>query len=181
MSDQPLHPRIAEVVGALRDAQHDMQTLLDLVPAALAEQRPANDRWSAAEVVEHLAMVEEGTGRLIGTLLKQVAGTSDPDTAPIAPTLDRFGVADATTRPIEAPPSVSPGGTLTLADALARQTAARERVVGALIAASGRALGSVTYAHPVLGALDGYQWALFLAQHQRRHFPQLRAILDAQS
>jgi hypothetical protein len=33
----------------------------------------------------------------------------------------------------------------------------------------------------VLGALDGYQWALFLAQHQRRHVPQLRAILDAQS
>jgi hypothetical protein len=181
MTEQELHPRMAEVVGALRDAQHEMLALLDGVSPERAERRRHDTAWSVAQVVEHLAIVEDGTGRLIGKLLRQVEGTSDPDTAPITPTLARFQVMDANVRPIAAPPMVTPGDTATLAEATARQGASRERVIAALTAASGRALGTVSHPHPVLGVLDGYQWALFLAQHQRRHFAQIRAILAAQS
>jgi len=180
MHDEELHPRMAEVVGALRDAQQEMLALLDGVSPERAVRRPHDHAWSIAQVVEHLAIVEDGTGRLIGTLLKQVKDTRDSDTTPIAPTLAPWRVMDAAACPIAAPPMVTPGDTASLAEAAARQGASRARLIAALIDASGRALGAVSHPHPVLGALDGYQWALFLAQHQRRHFAQLRTILASQ-
>lgn len=170
---------MAEVITALQDAQQAMHLLLvDVAPDRL-ERAPSDRAWSVAQIVEHLAMVEDGTGRLISKLLKQVDGTIDQDVEPIAPTMARFRVDDAAARPIEAPDMVTPRGILTFAQASALQSAARERLIAALTAASGRALTTVEHPHPILGSLNGYQWAIFVALHQRRHFAQIRHTLNA--
>ena len=74
---------------------------------------------------------------------------------------------------------VAPRSALSLDAAMQAQQVARDRVIAAYTAASGRALAEVTAPHPILGLLNGYQWGMFIAQHQRRHLVQVRALLAA--
>lgn len=174
MTDPTLHPRIREVLTALDEAQQEMEQVVAAFPAEFAQHEP-NGQWSLARILEHLAIVEDGAGRLIATLIKQADGTEEADDAPVAPSIEHFQVWHPTRR-IEAPVMVRPSGTLTLDEALVKQTTARARLRAALEKASGLALGSVSAPHPVLGALNGYQWALVTAQHQRRHVVQIRSL-----
>lgn len=175
-----LHPRMAEVVSALEEAQRDMLDILAAIPATCHDLHPAQGGWSIAQIVEHLALTEDGIGRLIATLIKQVEGVEETATDQIAPTVERFQVWNPIHR-IEAPALVVPTGQVSCEDALTRQSTARARVIVALKRASGRALGAVTAPHPVVGPLNGYQWGLFLAQHQRRHLLQIAAVSSSLS
>jgi hypothetical protein len=172
-----LHPRIQEVVAELEAAQTEMHTALAAVPNELHTRRPSEESWTIEEVVDHLMVLEDSTGRLIGGMLKQLEGTTDTETDAIGPTLARFRVEQPLTK-LAAPDRVKPTG-VPLAEALAKQSASRERLIGSLKAGSGRALHSMTFPHPFLGDLNGYQWALLIAQHQRRHLVQIARIAQA--
>lgn len=178
-SNPAWHPRIREVITILRDAQAAMEAWLDALPSTQRAIRPAGG-WSIADIVEHLAMVEDGSGRRIGTLIKGAAGTQDAGTSPVAPTLEMFRVWQPT-RPIVAPPMVTPTGAMDFADALAAQRTARERLMAAYEAASGLDLAAVTAPHPVLGPLNAYQWGVFVAHHQQRHLHQMRTLVSTLS
>lgn len=173
------HPRIDEVLTVLREAQQELHDLLATLPAGAADRTPSGGGWSVTQVVEHLAVVEDGTGRLVSKLIRLAEGSTETETSPVASSLDRFRVWDPTARPIEAPPQVQPAGTASLDEARAAQATARERLMAAFAAGAGRALGTVKHPHPVLGPLDVYQWGLFVAHHQRRHCVQIRDILAA--
>ena len=175
MTPPMLHPRIAEVVTALALAQQEMYTTLAQLPMDRVEATPPIGGWTLAQVIDHLAIVEDGGGRLIGKLLKAAEGTIETSQEPIAPTLERFQIWHPS-QPIVAPEMVAPAARPAVADAIARQSMARSRLLTALEEASGRDLAAVTAPHPVIGPLNAYQWALVTAQHQRRHLVQLRTI-----
>ncbi|WP_291157277.1 DinB family protein [Gemmatimonas sp. UBA7669] len=178
MTQPVLHPRMAEVIDALSDAQEEMIALLATVPPALLHAHPSSDVWSVAQIVDHLAIVEDGTGRLVSKLIKSVADTVDTDETPIAPTLARYQIPNPVTR-IDAPAMVAPSSDIDYEAALARQQTARQRLIAALVDASGRALSQASAPHAIFGPLDGYQWALFVALHQRRHLVQISTTLAA--
>lgn len=176
MSIPERHPRIIEVITALTAAQHDM----DAVCAGISpeqELRRIGDGWTVAQVVEHVAIVEGGAGRIVSNIAKQVADTPETSDEPVATTLDRYRVADPSLRKVEAPDMVQPVNGAPLAESMARLRESRARLIAAFEAASGTALGAAHFPHPLFGPLDGYQWGLFAAQHQRRHLVQLRTIL----
>jgi DinB superfamily len=56
-----LHPRIHELLDYLERQHAKLLQAIDLIPAPLRGRRPAPDRWSVADVMQHLALVE---GRL---------------------------------------------------------------------------------------------------------------------
>ena len=173
-----LHPRILELLTELDRTQQEMHAMLATLPSGHANTVVRDGGWSVAQVVEHLLLVEDGTGRLISTLIKQTEGTTDAETDPVLPTLASLRITDSVGHPISAPPSVTPKGEMSLADAMAAQQTARERVMTAFTKGSGRALGALSYPHPILGSLNTYQWGHFLALHQQRHMVQLRSILS---
>jgi hypothetical protein len=177
MTATPLPPRIVEVTSALTDAQRDLETLLDGIPSA-HHDAPVAEGWTIAQVIEHLALVEDGSGRVVSRLCKAAEGTEEADTDPVLPTLAHLGVETPET-PLSAPDMVRPAEGVSAQDALARLREARARVVSALLANAGRALATVTHPHPRLGVLNGYQWGLFLALHQRRHMTQIASIARA--
>jgi hypothetical protein len=175
-----LHPRIAEVTTELRDAQAEMLALLETLPPEALHRTAPDGGWTVAQVVEHLQILEDSAGRLIGSMLKQLEGTVDTETDAIAPTMARFQVWKPVTK-LTAPETVRPAGEAPTADCVAKQSAARDRLIGALEQGSGRALHAATFPHPFLGTLSGYQWALLVAQHQRRHLFQIRTIVGVAS
>ena len=66
-----LHPRIEELIEFLAQHRRRVHEAVASVPAELRERKPAPDRWSVAEVIEHLAMIEQ---RVAALLTKRVTG-----------------------------------------------------------------------------------------------------------
>ena len=64
-----MHTHLTEVLSRLDGARAALRGALDAIPAPLQRQRPAPDRWSAAEVLEHLTLVERiFGGRIVKAL-----------------------------------------------------------------------------------------------------------------
>jgi hypothetical protein len=176
MPSASLHPRIREVITALADAQQEMDALCATLTAEQEMQR-LGDGWTVAQVLEHMAIVEGGAGRIVSNIAKQVVGTPETSDAPVGGALDKYRVPDPTFRKVVAPDVVQPLHGAPVTESVARLRESRARLIAALEAASGSALIGAHFTHPIFGPLDGFQWALLAAQHQRRHLVQIRTIL----
>jgi hypothetical protein len=144
-------------------------------------RRPAPERWSVAEVVEHLALVEARiAGALAEPLARAAAGEVGPEleTTPVVPTLDVTGLLDRT-RPLVASGASQPREGVDLEAAWAKLDEQREGVRRAVMAAEGRAIGEMKMPHPRIGEIDLYQWLVFLGAHESRHTAQVREIATA--
>jgi len=153
-----MHPRIQEVLTHLDDARADLRAAVESVPPARRETRPAGDRWSVAEVLEHLSIVET---RIAGMIAGAVADaraaglareTSD---SPVLRGVDIAGLLDRSRRFIASEAS-QPSGTLTHDEAWGRVEQARERLKGVLQDVDGWALGSISRPHARLGEMNLY-------------------------
>jgi hypothetical protein len=180
MTTETLHPRVAEIIRELDATQQEFMEFIDTIPDA-ERNAPANGRWSIGEHLEHLAVVEDGTGRLMSKLIKQIQGTGarETDDSPVLHSLDQFQIWKVNTR-LEAPEIVRPKEGLTPSESIARQAASRSRVKDVLRAASGLALSTATAPHPYFGQFDVYQWGIMLAHHQRRHAECIRELLASE-
>ena len=177
----PNDPRLVALLGALDAARRELAAALERVPPDQRDRAPALDAWSVAQLLEHLALVEE---RSIAAF-EPVAATAparEPhdEVADDAHRFDDAPLLDRTVR-LTAPELVRPVSGATAAEAWARLARTRERSEAIVRAADGRALERTTLKHPRFGTLNGYQFVAVLAAHERRHAAQLREIGDALS
>ena len=134
--------------------------------------KPAPDRWSIAEILEHITVVEEF-----------VAGMTDklPELPPPAANfnaakMDALILAkmpDRSTK-AQAPPEIQPSGRWTTSEALKHFTAGNQRLSAALD--NTPELRKHVAPHPVFGPLDGYEWILLVAAHNERHTQQMLEV-----
>src|SRR5512134_285200 len=76
-----MHTHLTEVLSRLDGARTALRGAIDAIPAPLQRQRPAPDRWSAAEVLEHLTLVERIFG---GRIVKALDAARSSGLAPEA-------------------------------------------------------------------------------------------------
>ena len=182
LAGQPL--RAAELSQADRDAavqslNETRQKFLDSV-AGLSEAqwtfKSAPDRWSIAEVAEHLAVTETALPSMItGQILKTPAGATPaaekvPDARIFEVITDRSGKA-------QAPEMLRPSG----------RWSTREEILKAFNEGRDQNLEYVrttkddlrahAVPHPALNApVDAYQWILLLSAHCTRHTAQIEEV-----
>jgi len=135
--------------------------------------KPAPDRWSIAEIMEHLTLVEN---LLLENVRPQLASSpaAAPDRDPKQ--IDAAILAkmpDRSTK-YQAPPPIVPTGRWTPQIALDRFLASREQTAAFL--KSDADLRRHVVAHPVFGAMDGYEWILAIAAHSERHTKQILEV-----
>lgn len=178
MTTDSLHPRVAEIIDELEKAQREFDEFIAAIPESQRTAPTANGKWSIAQHLEHLAIVEDGAGRLMSKLIKQVraSGALEKDESSVLNTLDQHQIWTLNRR-LLAPEVVRPNEGLPPSESLARQTASRLRVIAALESASGLALSTASAPHPYFGQFDVYQWGIMLAHHQRRHAECIRELL----
>lgn len=131
--------------------------------------RRSDGRWSVADVVEHLAMVEAGVPRFVQTQLLS--------SAPVEPNRTRDArirsLSVNRSRAVEAPERVRPCGQWpTGPEALEAFSGLRRKLID-YVHSTPDDLRHHAGPHPMLGSLDGYQWLLFLAAHTERHAAQI--------
>jgi hypothetical protein len=140
---------------------------------------PAPDRWSIAELVEHLSIVEGNVAGLLGKLVGKAEESGAGEAA--AEEFDPVSIEEFVERTrnlkLEAPERIRPTG-LPLADSLARLRDSRATLHDlrpSIERADGRAL---RFPHPAWGPLDLYQWLLFIGAHEDRHLAQIEALKE---
>jgi hypothetical protein len=172
-----MHPRTLEVLTCLDTELNGLRAAVEAVTPARRSERPAPDRWSVAEVLEHLAMVENAVLKACGRQLaaaREAGLPPETETSPILESLPPARVANRE-RAWIAPDRLMPKG-MDASDAWREVETARERLLEFIRSSDGLALGQVSFPHPVLGTLNLYQWLLFAAGHHARHAAQIREI-----
>lgn len=172
-----LHPRIIELIGALQASRNELHACLNAMSEQQRTAPPIGNVWSVEQNLEHLTLIEGGIGRLISSLMKQAAatGTQETETSTVLNCLATWNPARIS-QPLPAPDAMLPKEGITVEEALVRLGASRARLLSVLPSASGLPLATVTAPHPFLGDLNGYQWILLIAEHERRHTRQIEDV-----
>jgi len=133
--------------------------------------KPAPDRWSIAEIIEHVVLIENRVHAIVGKM--DDAPLSDPDSN-LART-DDFIVNEVPKRStkFQAPEFVSPTHRWTGPEALAHFVESRVKTIQLLATA---VLRGHVVPHPIFGPWDGYQWLVAAAAHSARHTEQIREV-----
>ncbi|HKE00493.1 MAG TPA: DinB family protein [Planctomycetota bacterium] len=172
----------AKITSAERDKALDLQRKLEKETLAAVEGlsdaqwtwKPAPNKWSVGEVIEHLVLVET---RVQGRLDKTLAGAPDPDwkkkTAGKAEMLEKL-LPDRSMK-ADAPEPVQPKGKLTHAEAIAEYKKARAKTIEMTVK-SDAPLKAFTFDHPFFGPLSAYQWLLLVPLHNQRHNQQIAEV-----
>ncbi len=170
-----MQQRLAELLVYMDETRDRLVAEVSSINPAFAAMKPRADCWSVEENVAHLAMVEPGVARLVchgiewGRSNGVGAPTSDDS---VLGSLDRYALTEVV-RKMDAPSSVAPPTDKRVAESLATLAASRVRLREALVAADQLDLVQVKRPHRILGEIDLYQWALFVAQHEERHRKQI--------
>jgi hypothetical protein len=175
-----MHPHLTQVFLRLDQARATLRASVDVIPAGLHQQRPAPERWSVAEVIEHLALVEAVfIGRIAGAIDSARAGLG-PEGPTCASLPETFVVrmADRVNKR-NAPDAAQPTGTLDVAAGWAAVEANHQRLRGLVGSVDGLALSQVTVDHPVFGSMTVYQWVELMAAHEGRHTEQIKEVGEA--
>lgn len=175
-----MHTTLAEIaarIDADRETLHRVSR--DLTQTQL-DFRPSPEAWSVGENLDHLALTERGVTRLLHKKIDEVVATGS-HAAPELPSqlgsLDRFPILDRTNYRRKAPDIVAPRHGVP-ADELRRNLdQVRDTLRKALDALALYDLTPHTFPHPFLGALNLYQWILFVGQHEQRHLEQINTVL----
>ena len=174
-----MHQRLSEAIDYIEGKRADLLQSFAEVPRDRLSARPSASEWSAAEVIDHLRIVESGIARL---LAKRIAQAKEAGLRPeesnetILNSLDHVGEFLDTGR-IEAPVAVKPGEKVDVDAAIAGLSASRQSLLAAAATGDGLALGDIKHTHPIIGELDLYQWLIFVGRHEVRHTRQIRRIL----
>jgi len=173
-----MHRRITELVEYADDMRAALLDIAATVPADRFTERPAPERWSAGELLEHLARVESGCARVIA---KRAARARESGVGPEHEDSSMLGALDDRplrdrSRKLTAPEIVAPAGGFDRERALEALATSRAELTRAVADADGLALREVRHLHVALGELDLYQWILFVGQHEERHLAQLEEI-----
>ena len=176
-----MHPRTEEVLNYLDARRDDLRAAVDLVPLDLREQQPGSDRWSVAQVLDHLTMID----RRVGMGLKKWLG--DAKTKGIGPENETSSVLNSVptelikdrSRRVQSPTEIRPRSDIDARTAWTALESARAELRAAFLSGDGLALAKVIQPHPILGPINLYQWILFVGSHEARHTAQIREIGDA--
>jgi hypothetical protein len=151
--------------------EHLLRTARNLSPTQL-RYKPAPERWSVAECLEHIVLVEDLVLGNINNALQQAAGSSTP----------AFGddglrqiVVDRSTR-VKGPDRLMPTGRWPHEQLLGEFEAARKRTAD-FVGATNAQLRQHGFPHPIFGHLDCYQWLLLVGAHGERHRAQAEEVI----
>lgn len=157
------------IVSALDANLRHIERIINQLDDSSAKLRPAPERWSPLEHLEHLVVVERGVHRAV------TAACGVEPSEHRTRTMDAvIAGAGTVTRPLTAPEMVEPKGRFeTMVEAL---QLFRERRISTMDLARSLdvAFDAHHAPHPLLGPLDIGQWLLLAATHGERHAAQMK-------
>ncbi|HEY0319681.1 MAG TPA: DinB family protein [Pyrinomonadaceae bacterium] len=174
-----IYHSVSEIFDSIDETRARLRARLDSVTSAEESQRPNADRWSVAEITEHLSIIEGRVSKLFPVMLTkaEAGGLQRSPDQPFQPVTVAEMVERSKREKYVAPETATPTGTVSITDSLARLEHSREAIRALSPRLEALDLTSVTYPHPVFGMLNTYQWLIFLGAHEERHLRQIESLM----
>jgi hypothetical protein len=134
--------------------------------------KPAAGRWSVAEILEHLVIIEDRVHGIVAAMPEAPCTDGNRNNAEV----ERIILTEVPRRSprLPAPPHVLPSGEKSPAELL--KSFMESRAVTIELLETAPALRGHVAPHPILGLWDGYQWIMAAAAHTARHTEQIREV-----
>ncbi len=138
--------------------------------------KPAPDRWSIAEVSEHIAVSESA---IFGLVQKQIMmSPSNPDKRPEVAGKDEIVLTKVPDRShkAQAPEFLKPTNRWATREELTKAFEDSRKATMDYVRTTNDDLRDHFGPHPLLGSLDAYQWILLISAHSERHTKQIEEV-----
>jgi hypothetical protein len=146
----------------------------DGLSAAQWNFKPGPDRWSVAEVTEHIAAAEDYLFSLVTTQVMKAPARPTPEDVKALDDMILKAIPDRSQK-AQAPPELVPTNRFGSPDAsLKHFLESRARTEAFL--KSTPDLRAHAIDSPLGKKLDGYEWLLFIAAHSERHTKQIEEV-----
>ena len=163
---------LESIIACMAKSQKGLLSAADAVSGEEWKTRPGEGKWSAAELVAHLAMVERA---VIGKA-DRVAQKPPKRISLLRKIHLPMALVESRWIRRKSPVPVEPGMLSDKEVMLADLRTVRERSLAFLEETRSRNLSEYCWAHPALGTLNTYEWMQFIASHEIRHTKQMREI-----
>lgn len=163
------------ILELLKASETRLLELVDGLTPAQWNFREAPDRWSTAENLEHVILVE---AFLLDTIRKLLAGPAEPRKRILTEGKDPLviGLAHSRDQKITAREFLRPAGKWPETQELIAEFCRTRAETVAFAEETDVSLRDYFFKHVAFGDLDCYQWMLLLGQHGARHARQIEQI-----
>jgi len=170
------------LIDHLAASANDFEAAISNADPARWSTRTAPDRWSIAEIAEHILILDTRVATLASTIQEW---PEEPYDAEHSARKDQLILTIAENREtrISAPPTVLPTGSLASATEFYPGFHKSQEALIRAVRENPQLLRGRFREHPLLKKLDGYQWLLVCSCHRRRHLSQIQEVardLEAQ-
>lgn len=172
-----------QTISEIYEGNDKIREKLKAVVSNLTENQantlPEGEKWTAAQFVEHIAIVEEGITTISAKLLSKAQAVGAAAADGTAKFSEEFmqKIAGAREAKFEAPERVHPTGTKTIGESLARMDENRRKLNELRPLFESVDASDFRFPHPAFGELSAHEWLAVLGGHEARHLRQIEKLL----
>ena len=169
----------AERDAALKSLQATHDAFLQSIAGVSEKQwkfKPAPDRWSIAEVSEHITVSE---GAILGLIQERImAGPATPEKRAEVKVTDVqiLQLVPDRTHKAQAPEFLKPTNRWATREELIKTFESERKTTMDYVRTTDADLRDHFAPHPLLGTMDGYQYILLISAHSERHTKQIEEV-----
>ncbi len=164
-TNDKIHDKLTETVSKLTDEQ--------------AKHLPEGEKWTVAEFVEHIAIVQDGMTRISGKLLAQAqsAGKKADGSLVLSESFAQKA-SEMKRQKFEAPDRVRPTGKQTIAESLKKMKETQGKLEELRPLFQSIECSDYKFPHPLMGDLTAHEWLALIGGHAARHLRQIKNLLE---
>lgn len=167
-----------QTIGDVYDNNDKIREKTKQLVASLTDEQlnalPDGEKWTIAQIVEHIAIVQDGMMRISAKLLNQAkaAGIAADGSARLS---DNFKTkaAEAATLKFEAPERIQPTGNQTVEESLRKMDETRVELENLRPLFESVECSEHKFPHPFMGDLTAHDWLTLIGGHEMRHLKQI--------
>lgn len=169
---------IADVYAANDKIRERLKETVENLTDEQLNYLPEGEKWTVAQIVEHLSLVEDGMTRISAKLLNEAKENGKPSDGTVKISEDFLQkIGGARQQKFEAPERAHPKLGQTIAESLAKMEETRKRLNELRPLFETVECSDYKFPHPAFGELTAHEWLALLGGHEMRHIEQIKRIL----
>lgn len=170
---------IEEIYNANEAVRAKLKALVESLTSEQSSALPEGEKWSIAQIVEHIALVEDGMIRICRKLLREAESTGKhfQGTVQISDGFLEKGMELARTK-LEAPDFVKPAGGKSITESLTTMDANLSSLRELRPLFESFDGHEFKFPHPFFGDTSTHEWLALKGGHEARHIRQIKRLLE---
>ena len=169
---------IEDIYTANTKVRERLKSLIESLTPEQATAAREGEEWTVAEIVEHIAIVDESTLKICAKLLKKAeAAGQSADPGVIISDGFMSKSREIAVMKVEAPDFVKPTGERSIADSITKLDENAERAVELRAKFETVDGTSFKFPHPFFGDITAQEWLALKGGHELRHIKQIERLL----